>query len=222
MIDLRLINHDYPVNQKTIKLVPYSAEYPQILMEKCARTKLFELLDDIKALDTIFPISAYRSAEEQAKIWNDSLIENGLDYTKSYVAKPNHSEHQSGLAIDLTTSKDETDIIAPEFSTKDIGGDFMIMMAKYGYILRYQKAKEAITHIKAEPWHFRYVGYPHSEIMQINNLCLEEYLEEIKKYTIDYPLRYHGYQIFYSNRYIKLDGCQISFNNYDGYIYTKE
>ena len=51
----------------------------------------------------------------------------------------------------------------------------------YGFILRYNKDKESITGFLAEPWHFRYVGIEHAKIMQDENLCLEEYLEEYTK-----------------------------------------
>ena len=51
----------------------------------------------------------------------------------------------------------------------------------YGFILRYPKDKTAITGIQYEPWHFRYVGLPHSLIMQQKNLALEQYLEYLKE-----------------------------------------
>lgn len=50
---------------------------------------------------------------------------------------------------------------------------------------RYGKDKEEITGISHEPWHFRYVGYPHSKIMQENGFSLEEYTQFIKAYLED-------------------------------------
>ena len=48
---------------------------------------------------------------------------------------------------------------------------------KFGFILRYPADKVHITGIRYEPWHFRYVGLPHSELMYKQNLALEEYLQ---------------------------------------------
>lgn len=48
-------------------------------------------------------------------------------------------------------------------------------MAHYGFVERYAAGKEKITGIGAEPWHFRYVGAPHAQLMEEHGLCLEEY-----------------------------------------------
>ncbi|MCV5111774.1 D-alanyl-D-alanine carboxypeptidase family protein, partial [Escherichia coli] len=52
---------------------------------------------------------------------------------------------------------------------------------KHGFVLRYPKNKSNITGIQYEPWHIRYVGLPHSAIMQKKNFTLEEYLEFLKE-----------------------------------------
>ena len=64
-------------------------------------------------------------------------------------------------------------------------------MAPYrGFVERYLSGKENVTGIGAEPWHFRYVGYPHSVIMTRRGLVLEEYLQFLKEYNLtDGPLR---------------------------------
>ena len=53
---------------------------------------------------------------------------------------------------------------------------------EYGFILRYPKDKEDITGIIYEPWHYRYVGKEHAEIIMKNGLCLEEYLRDMQTY----------------------------------------
>lgn len=55
--------------------------------------------------------------------------------------------------------------------------------ADYGFIERYPKGKENITHIGHEPWHFRYVGVEHAKQMTERNLTLEEYVEWLKNTT---------------------------------------
>lgn len=132
-----------------------------------------------------------------------------------------HSEHQSGLAIDLSTDKDDKNIIDPEFKAEGIGKIFLDNMDNYGYILRYPKEKEAITKIKYEPWHFRYIGYPHSKLITIKRMCLEEYLLYLKNYPRFKPLIFENYAIYYDEKYAPND-FEISPDNCGAYIYTKE
>ncbi|MFR1232947.1 MAG: D-alanyl-D-alanine carboxypeptidase family protein [Evtepia gabavorous] len=63
----------------------------------------------------IVPVSGWRALEEQQAIWEDSLAENGLPFTQTYVAYPGHSEHQTGLAIDLGRRSASIDFIRPDF-----------------------------------------------------------------------------------------------------------
>ena len=53
---------------------------------------------------------------------------------------------------------------------------------EYGFILRYPKDMQEKTGIIYEPWHYRYVGKEHAEIIMSNGLCLEEYLEDMQTY----------------------------------------
>lgn len=62
--------------------------------------------------------------------------------------------------------------------------------AKYGFVVRYPNGKEGATSHKYCPWHLRYVGKVHAAIMAEKNLCLEEYLDFLKNYTYDKPLKY--------------------------------
>ena len=104
---------------------------------------------------------------------------------RSYVALPGHSEHQTGLAIDLGLQKEVIDFIRPDFPYEGICESFRRRAVKYGFVERYEKGKEAVTGIAHEPWHFRYVGYPHSEIMKEQDLALEEYIGYMKQFSFD-------------------------------------
>jgi D-alanyl-D-alanine carboxypeptidase len=94
--------------------------------------------------------------------------------------------------------------------------------------LRYPEDKTAVTGIKYEPWHFRYVGLPHSAIMQQKNMVLEEYLDFLKKQksfttTVDgeaYTISY--YPVSHRTTIPKPAGRQydISGDNMDGVIVT--
>lgn len=182
---LILINRYYPLvgDENTKSFIPVTMERPDILLDAKAASVLSRLMEDIGCKNDILPVSGFRSLSEQQDIYSQSLETNGKAFTEQYVALPNHSEHQTGLAIDLAKKEDEIDFIRPNFPYEGICNKFRILAADYGLIERYQQGKEKITGIAHEPWHFRYVGYPHSKIMQDEGLSLEEYIDYLRSYT---------------------------------------
>ena len=121
---------------------------------------------------TLIGSSAYRSYKDQVKIFKDSIKDKGLNYTKNYVAKPGKSEHQSGIAIDITNesrSMSKTSKEAQWLSSNAY---------RFGFILRYPEGKESITGYNYEPWHVRYVGKDVAKYIYDNNITLEEYLNK--------------------------------------------
>ncbi len=180
--DLILINRRYPCQfTADTTLVPV-AEQSTVLYNKKAAVLLNELMSTIHGWDFIVPVSGARSFTEQQKIWNDSLTANGSDYTKTYVALPGHSEHETGLAIDLGLRQEPLDFICPAFPYTGICQKFREESVNYGFIERYPSGKEDITGIGHEPWHFRYVGIPHAKIMTDLALTLEEYLPFLEQF----------------------------------------
>ena len=115
--------------------------------------------------------SAYRSYEEQEKLYNDYLKLYGKSYVNKYVAVPGCSEHQTGLAIDLESL--DCDIFKNSKEYSWIKNNAY----KYGFILRYQEGKENITGYNSEEWHIRYVGRKAAEYIYKNNITFEEYYD---------------------------------------------
>ena len=108
--NLLLVNAEYPLkNNNAESLIPSDIRFPDILMKRDAAYVLQLVLEKICAGNSIVPVSGYRSLDEQFDIWNVSLRDNGEDFTRKYVALPNHSEHQTGLAIDLGLNEKEID-----------------------------------------------------------------------------------------------------------------
>ena len=232
---LVLVNADYPLKWREGKRAAVREDSPEILLCETAALQLRELLERLGAGDGIVPVSGWRTRQEQEEIYAQSLLENGEIFTKKYVALPGHSEHQTGLAIDLGVKKETIDFIRPEFPYTGICGEFRGMAADYGFIERYGKDKETITGIAHEPWHFRYVGRPHASIMEERGLCLEEYLMFLKAYTRERPLLFCGSDGSRAQIYYVLAQCEetvlalpddsdywISGNNMDGFIVTLE
>ena len=129
--------------------------------------------------------SGYRDLETQEQLYQ----EKGADYA----LPAGNSEHNLGLALDIGSSLESMDG-APE-------GEWLKQhAADYGFILRYPKDKTSITGIQYEPWHYRYVGLPHSKIMQSNNFTLEEYLNWLKEHkTVYINVDGQRYQISYKD-----------------------
>lgn len=227
--NLILVNQTYPLkNEFSNTLEPFSSKYSNILLNKEANKWLQAILKAIQSNEKIVPVSGYRSLFEQTEIYISSIEESGLDFTKKYVAYPNTSEHQTGLAIDLGLNQENIDFIRPSFPYQGICQEFRLKMSQYGFIERYKHDKENITNISAEEWHFRYVGYPHSEIMNQNNFCLEEYIDYLKQFDISNPLKFENYEIYYVAMEVEeesfsiLDNEEITGNNVDGFIVTKK
>lgn len=236
---LILINKHYPLHSRPaeypIQLVPASIDNPEILLEMKTATVLSHLLGIIKGQESIVPVSGYRSFEEQKRLYEDAMSTHGREFTEQYVAAPNHSEHQTGLAIDLAVDRNEIDFIRPEFPYEGICNRFREKASLHGFIERYRKGKENITGIAHEPWHFRYVGYPHSLLMQNYNMVLEEYVEFLKTYPykgehLVAELNQQRVEIFFveANRLSNYTSIelpedsiyQLSGNNVDGFIVT--
>lgn len=127
---------------------------------------------DATEISNILIYGAYRSTDFQQQLYEDDLAMTGEE-DSTRVAKAGFSEHESGLAFDLTTYPDY------DYQGEGEYAWFTENCYKYGLILRYPENKERITKIQSEPWHFRYVGLPHAYYMTKNNLCLEEYIDMI-------------------------------------------
>lgn len=110
--------------------------------------------------------SSYRTAEEQAEIFESSASD--------VAASVGSSEHQTGLALDVYVSG----YSGSAFIRCDAGRFVNQNGWQYGFIIRYPHGKTNITGITYEPWHLRYVGAPHAELIYQNSLTLEEYITE--------------------------------------------
>lgn len=123
---------------------------------------------------TLVGMSGYRSYDMQAYIYETRLKENGLEHVSKYNAKAGQSEHQTGLAMDL--SSPDCMVLNTWFDTTDAFKWLEVHCAEYGFIIRYRKGIEEETGYAYEPWHVRYVGGRAQEIMD-SGLSFEAYLD---------------------------------------------
>ncbi|WP_010273307.1 M15 family metallopeptidase [Paenibacillus senegalensis] len=119
-------------------------------------------------------VSAYRSHSTQAALFKRYVDRDGEEKAKTYSAVPGHSEHETGLAIDVTSS-DGSCAVQDCFG----GTPEALWLAEHahehGFIIRYPEGKEHITGYQYEPWHLRYVGIELATELQANDWTLEEY-----------------------------------------------
>ncbi len=163
----------------------FTVKEPDTYADSRAVDALTEMLTAALA-DGISPwqiSEAYRSVEAQQKIWDEKYEKyrtvNGLSEEKAIqavkrrVAFPGCSEHHTGLAFDLT-------VPGKSFAGTPQAEWLNEHCYEYGFIIRYQAEKEALTGITAEPWHVRYVGKEAAAVMVRENLCLEEYTRKYR------------------------------------------
>lgn len=124
---------------------------------------------------SLYAASAYRSYELQNRLYNGYLKKEGGDTAKvdTYSARPGHSEHQTGRAIDLCGSFGSLN----DFVNTPEGPWIDENCYKYGFIVRYQQDIVPLTGYKYEPWHITYVGTDVAMGMREQGItCLEEYV----------------------------------------------
>ncbi len=134
----------------------------------------FKLVDSYRSYDTQ---AKYYEEKVQYYIDRDYSREDAETKAATITARPNTSEHQAGLALDIVT---------PSWPRRNSGfadtAAFKWLDAnayKYGFIQRYPKGKEDITKVIFEPWHWRFVGVEIAAAIEESGQCFEEYLGEI-------------------------------------------
>lgn len=163
--DLEEINSKYFINGNS-----------RVRMLRKEAKENFEKLSEasIKNNTPVYGQSAYRSYQSQETLYNNAVKVNGKEKADIDTARPGHSEHQTGLTIDVSSTKNGNML---EFGNT-ASYYWMIENAhKYGFILRYPQGKEKIHGFINEPWHYRYVGIETATDMHDNhsNLTFDEY-----------------------------------------------
>jgi D-alanyl-D-alanine carboxypeptidase len=123
-------------------------------------------------------VSAYRSYATQKSLFDSYVKKDGEEKAKTYSAVPGTSEHETGLAIDVTGSNGKCAAADCFGGTKEA-----IWLEKhageYGFIIRYPQGKAAITGYQYEPWHLRYVGADIANEIHSKSMTMEEYYHTV-------------------------------------------
>ncbi|NLY71749.1 MAG: M15 family metallopeptidase [Clostridiales bacterium] len=120
--------------------------------------------------------TAYRSYGFQKILWDNYVAREGEEAANRFSARPGQSEHQTGLAVDISAPSVNY-ALTEDFANTDEGKWVAENAHKFGFIIRFPKEKEHITGYLYEPWHLRYVGEKVATRIYEQGLTLEEYLE---------------------------------------------
>ena len=169
----RLINREHPLPKDYVPShlidigLPFDAvpgDPKRLLEEKTAFAAMELITRGHKDGLNLCGVSGYRSYKRQQELYTGS----------PYVALPGTSEHQSGLALDLSCPAIHMELDEAFADTEE--GIWLSRHASfYGFILRYPKHKESITQVPYEPWHIRYVTKPLAAYLTLTGMTLEEY-----------------------------------------------
>ncbi|MBP2017272.1 D-alanyl-D-alanine carboxypeptidase [Symbiobacterium terraclitae] len=120
-------------------------------------------------------VSGYRSYAYQEMLFTAYVSADGLENAERYSARPGHSEHQTGLAMDISGSTGEC--AADDCFAGTPEAEWLAAHAhEFGFIVRYPEGKEEITGYMYEPWHVRYLGKELAQKVHATGLTYEEYL----------------------------------------------
>ncbi|WP_132744773.1 M15 family metallopeptidase [Scopulibacillus darangshiensis] len=159
---------------------PYDGTYEKMHLRKVAADALENLFRAAQKDGIIlYAQSGYRSYERQVTIFNNNVKTQGEKKASAVSAHPGTSEHQTGLAMDISSSDVGYQLIQ-DFGDTEEGRWVKDHCADYGFIIRYPKGKESITGYEYEPWHLRYVGKKAASYIQTHHITLEEYIAKQK------------------------------------------
>lgn len=127
---------------------------------------------------SVIMTSGYRDYYTQTSLFEAKVAEYGEEEAATIVAPPGTSEHQTGLAADITD--DYYEYMNESLENTELYKWMSAHCHEYGFIVRFPKGKEDITGIMYEPWHYRYVGVEAATYIMENNLTLEEFIELYK------------------------------------------
>ena len=125
-------------------------------MRSEASANLINLVNSAKnGGHNLYVISSYRSYATQQSTYNGWVAKDGVAQADTYSARPGHSEHQTGLAVDLGGGSCDLDTC---FGNTFAGIWLANNAHNFGFIVRYPNGKDSVTGYQYEPWHLRYVG----------------------------------------------------------------
>lgn len=151
----------------------YTVSSSSIQLRKEAAEALVRLCNDAEeAKLTLYVRQGYRSYADEASRYAR------LEKRGEISQKPGENDYQTGLAVTLVSKAWRAKTLTTAFGDTKEAQWIAANCARYGFVLRYPQGKQEATGWEWEPWHLRYVGEEVAQVMQLNNQCLEEFLQD--------------------------------------------
>lgn len=151
-------DYTYPYRDRSFKLEPEALKNFVNMADALQKETRKEMLIE----------SAYRDYDAQEALHNGTATQEANTFT----ARPGHSEHEAGFAVDVRTQ----DKLSSEFASTEQYDWIQNNAHRFGYIVRYQEDKQDNTNYIFEPWHLRYVGEEVASFMFNNKISFDEYI----------------------------------------------
>ena len=173
------LGEDYAPEDLVTVDVPTILENPEVnQLRKVAADALKEMFDQAEEAGIyLHARSGYRSYQTQVQLFQGYAEQHGEEAANRYSAKPGHSEHQTGLVMDVT-SESVNYQLTESFGETEEGKWLKEHAHEFGFIIRYPEGAEDITGYIYEPWHIRYLGVDMATKVYESGVTYEEYLEE--------------------------------------------
>ena len=172
--NLILVNKYHYLDSNYIpdNLVTIDSQYGRLQVEKTTYEAFIKMYNAAKEVGlNLYAASPYRSYNTQLGLYNNYVNRDGKALADTYSARAGFSEHQTGLAIDITRRGGNLGGFEYTEEFKWLNQN----AHKYGFILRYPKGKEWITGYQYESWHYRYIGVEAATQIYNENITFEEY-----------------------------------------------
>jgi len=171
------LNHTYVPPDLVVPNIPFSFEGfdPKKQLRAVAANALEQLFAKARQDNiSLAGVSGYRSYERQAELFHENWLKSPAA-ANQFSARPGESEHQTGLAIDVSSSSVDYEL-EQSFGDTLQGRWLSLNAPSFGFIIRYPQGKESVTGYAYEPWHIRYVGRSAARQIADDRITLEEYL----------------------------------------------
>lgn len=171
---LMLVNRDFAIPRDVQSEMVQT--YPRVrsrgdsrLLHESALSALEDMFASASAAGfaNLMLFSGFRTIAAQTNNYNNAPA--------GFSMPPWHSEHHTGLAVDIAFVGNTT--LSSAFGNTSAGRWLRENSWRYGFILRYPENTMHITSIDYEPWHFRFIGVPHAYFIHTNEIVLEEYID---------------------------------------------
>ena len=173
-----------PPDYEPPDLVPVSRAFPptydgggQLSVRAVVLEDLAALLRDAEAAGVRLAVqSAYRSYDYQVRTFQYWVENDGYEAALATSARPGHSEHQLGTAVDLRSYSGPPAWELEDWAATPEGAWVVANAHRYGFVMSYPRGESDVTCYAYEPWHYRWVGRETAAAIHLSGVTPREYL----------------------------------------------